>query len=298
MSHVIQRFLEGMLDVLYPPRCMACDSPVEPYRASSLAFAPAPTRVLAVPLACALAPASTPSLAETPAAEEQNPEYATGFGFCSACSTSLYPVGQACTVCAEPANAPISVTCSRCRRSAPAFRRVHVSWRYGGELAVALRRLKYGGPGRSGRLELARPLGMLLAPALDRAIAEAKIDLIVPVPLHPRRLRQRGFSQALAIVTAARRVSSITSLPRIDSGLLVRVRPTAEQACLGRTARERNVQGAFAVTKAGSRRLLGKRVLLVDDVLTTGATAGACARSLLVGGAYSVDVLALARAEN
>jgi ComF family protein len=115
-------------------------------------------------------------------------------------------------------------------------------------------------------------------------------DLVAPVPLHPRRLRKRGFSQAEALARSA--------VPRhrrraIETRVLRRLRDTPEQAGLGRKERRANVQGAFA-----ARSVVGRRVLLVDDVVTTCSTAEAAAEALLDAGAASVEVLALARAEH
>ena len=116
-----------------------------------------------------------------------------------------------------------------------------------------------------------------------------RYDLVVPVPLHPARLRRRGFNQAAILARAAAR-----NLGRFAPGVLRRSGVAASQTALGRRARLRNVRGAFDVNR---RAVLGGRsVLLVDDVLTTGATARECARVLLDAGAQLVDVLSLARA--
>jgi ComF family protein len=218
-----------------------------------------------------------------------------GPGLCVACAASLYPLGTACPVCAEPEASPQPVLCARCRRQPPPFCAAVAPYRYGGELATALRRLKYGGPARSGRPDLARALAPLLAPALAQMVAMRRFDALVPVPLHAGRLRQRGFSQAELLAAQARRLAGV-AVP-LDPGLLVRLRPTQEQAGLGRAARMGNVARAFAVPGPVLRRALGAQVLLIDDVITTGATAAACARALRAAGAYSVTVLALARAE-
>jgi ComF family protein len=209
----------------------------------------------------------------------------TAPGLCAGCAASLYPTAPCCPVCAVPEQTP--VLCRRCRAAPPPFRALVAPWRYGGELAVALRRFKYGGARGAGRPELARALAALLAPAL----AAVQADVVVPVPLHPGRLRERGFSQAHALAAGARRRAGLAA--PLAPGLLARRRATAVQAGLGRAARQRNVAGAFAAA-AGAR---GRHVLLVDDVVTTGATAAACARALRAAGAASVTVAALARAE-
>jgi ComF family protein len=130
--------------------------------------------------------------------------------------------------------------------------------------------------------ELGRPLGRLIA---DRGLSRAEV--VTPVPLHPRRLRARGFNQAALLALGASAAG-----PRL-AHLLVRVRDTPPQTGLGREARRRNVRGAFALARRAEVR--GLRVTLVDDVLTTGATAEACAEVLLAGGAKTVEVLTVAR---
>lgn len=213
-------------------------------------------------------------------------------GLCTTCAESLYPLGAACTVCAEPQETRRGILCARCKRAPPPYRRATAPYRYGGELACALRRLKYGGARGAGRVELARPLGKLLADALGQAISA---DVIVPVPLHPSRLRHRGFSQAQALAEHARHFAGVRQ--RLDVRLLERAYATSEQAGLSRALRKKNVRGAFVVPRAATRHVLGKAILLIDDVLTTGSTAAACARALRAAGARSVDVLVLARAE-
>jgi ComF family protein len=128
----------------------------------------------------------------------------------------------------------------------------------------------------------------LLEDEVARALAVTS-DLLVPVPLHPRRLRERGFNQA-ALVT--RELSRQTGRP-ICEGALVRCRDTAPQAGLSAAARRRNVAEAFAVRRRGI--VAGRVVTLVDDVMTTGATALACARALRAAGAREVRMLSLAR---
>lgn len=165
--------------------------------------------------------------------------------------------------------------------------------------------MKYGGGERRGRSDVVRSLAWMLRRLFAEVVAEDAIDVVVPVPLHPRRLRARGFSQAheLLRVLAANPLPPKRALPLPPPrplplwNALLRSRETAEQAGLSRTERLRNVAGAFAVTLPGAPRVVGKRVLLLDDVVTTGATASAAARALLDAGTAAVTVLALARAE-
>jgi len=139
---------------------------------------------------------------------------------------------------------------------------------------------------------LARPLGLLLFEAFERHWGRAPVDVLLPVPLHRRRLKERGFNQALLLV---RRWPLRLGMPKVpvDTGVLRRARATAPQAGLGRRGRQANIAGAFALRHP--ERVAGRHILLVDDVITTGATAGECARLLLDNGASRVDVLALAR---
>lgn len=135
-------------------------------------------------------------------------------------------------------------------------------------------------------------LAGLFAAWLSRAAAEliADADLIAPVPLHPLRLLSRRYNQAAEI---ARPLSKLTGLAYLPGGLS-RARDTGTQGGKSASGRRRNVAGAFTVARPG--KVAGKRILLVDDVLTTGATAQGCARALLAAGAASVDLAVVARA--
>jgi ComF family protein len=138
-------------------------------------------------------------------------------------------------------------------------------------------------------LELAAWMGRWMARAGSELLPSAEV--IVPVPLHARRLWWRRYNQsallARAIATAADRPVAALALKR--------VRATAQQVGLSSGERDRNVRGAFRVAEAGRAAIAGRRVLLVDDVFTTGATVRAAARALLRGGASAVDVLVFAR---
>jgi ComF family protein len=141
----------------------------------------------------------------------------------------------------------------------------------------------------SDRLELAGPMGAWMARAGAEILEEA--DLIVPVPLHRFRLISRRFNQAAAL---ARCVSQACAVP-VDTQALVRVKQTPPQVGLSWPQRAGNVQGAFRVPEEAKPRIYGTRIVLVDDLLTSGATANAASRALLRGGAKNVDVLVFAR---
>lgn len=164
----------------------------------------------------------------------------------------------------------------------PVFARARAVARYDATARALAQRLKY-----HDRLDLAGAMGTMMRAAGRELLAEA--DLIVPVPLHPLRLWRRRFNQAALL---AREVSR--GGPPWSPGLLARVKRTRPQVGLTRAARAQNLQGAFRVPDAAKPRLAGKRVLLIDDVTTTGATANAASRALLRGGARAVDVLTFA----
>jgi ComF family protein len=154
-----------------------------------------------------------------------------------------------------------------------------------GPVRQLVHRLKY-----NDRMELAKPLGAWMARAGNELLVEA--DLLVPVPLHRRRLAARRFNQAHAL---AQTISAQCGVPA-DPFVLGRVKPTPSQVGLSRSQRALNLQGAFRVTDGMAPRIEGRAVVLIDDVMTSGATANAASRALLRAGAKSVDVLVFARA--
>jgi predicted amidophosphoribosyltransferase len=220
--------------------------------------------------------------------------------FCFECTPSLSPLLGACSGCALPRERGDGGRCAVCRRVPFAFRQARAGYEYGAALADAIVRMKHG------RRHLARRLGVLLVPALVEGLARGGFgpdDVMAPVPLHPRRLRERGFNQSLELLRAARRDVRRTpvyarvlprGLPGLERALLRRTRPTKPLGHSGPRARVAEVAGAFAV--ADPERVRYRSVLLVDDVFTTGATFNECADTLLRAGARAVHVVALARA--
>ena len=165
----------------------------------------------------------------------------------------------------------------------PVFARARAVALYDEVARRLVHRLKY-----EDRLDLAMPMARMMGACGRELIAEA--DCVVPVPLHRLRLWRRRFNQAALL---ARPIASAAGLPFFPRTLM-RVRATRSQVGLTRAARAENLSGAFKVPKAERHRLQGRRVLLVDDVTTTGATGNAAARALLRGGAASVDLLTFA----
>lgn len=208
-----------------------------------------------------------------------------GEPFCDACTPLLEAVHWPCPRCALPLPpAPEPHSCLGCLQSPPPWTRARAPMAFAGPLASAVRRWKLGGePALTG------PLARLLAPSLARL---AEVDALVPVPLHPRRLRQREFNQASLLARTAR---DLAHSPLPVEELLDRVVDTPPQSRMKAQDRARNVRRAFALAGRSAERVRGRRLVLVDDVVTTGATASACAVTLLRAGAERVDLLALAR---
>jgi ComF family protein len=204
-----------------------------------------------------------------------------GTAFCPACDVSVLAMDHCCPGCAMPVEG--EGACPGCARAPLPFARAEAALVYGGAVTQALLRWKHGG-----HRHVVRALAGFLMPLLGRA-AEQGAEVACPVPLHPRRLQQRGFNQALDLLRAAR-----DSRLAVACDALVR---TVDTPSLGRgtpAERRRLVANAFAVKRPS--RIVGRRVLVVDDVMTTGATLSECAGELLAAGAREVAVAVLARA--
>jgi len=170
--------------------------------------------------------------------------------------------------------------CGDCQTDPPAFSRARAAALYDGAVAAAIKRFKFGR-----QLAFLPVMHSWLQSPACRELADAA-DLIAPVPLHPRRLKARGFNQSLLLAQAFHETP-------LDRELLLRVRFTRPQVGLKPGERRQNVKGAFAV--ADPARVKGRNILLVDDLYTTGATVKECARVLKKAGAAQVEVLTVAR---
>jgi len=232
----------ALLDLLLPPRCVACDA-----------------SVAAPGLLCPDCFRMTGFITEP---------------FCTRCGVPF----------ANAALGGLEHLCPACRATPPIFRRARAALRYDAQGRRLILPFKH-----ADRTELASVLAPHMARAGAALLRDA--DLLVPVPLHRGRLFRRRYNQAALLATAVGRIAGRPSLP----DALVRQRATASLGEKSATERAAEVAGAFAVRRSRVAQVIGKRVLLVDDVMTSGATANACAAVLLAAGATSVDVLAAAR---
>jgi ComF family protein len=208
--------------------------------------------------------------------------------FCAACEEEFRPIeAPFCSICAEPFAGEISgeFTCPNCSGRRQAFSFAVCRWLSRGPVREAIHRLKYE---QAPAMRL--PLARLMLPALNDARLAGVPWILVPVPLHPRKHRERRYNQSAEL---ARTLARLSGRPWLDG--LRRIRYTDSQAGLDRDGRLRNLQGAFAVTSGAASRLAGREVLLIDDVLTTGATAHECALTLRAAGVREVAVLTVAR---
>ena len=205
--------------------------------------------------------------------------------FCVTCWQRLdFLGGPACASCGEPfaIDPGPGGRCGTCLADPPPIDGMAAAVAYGEIARTLAMRLKYGGkPG----------VAVTLARQMKRLVPTDQPVLLVPVPLHRWRLWRRGFNQALLI---ARALGRETGMP-VAPDLLQRVKPTPLLRGLGPTERRRTVKGAFRVDPAKRDRIRGVRIILVDDVYTTGATVGACARALKRAGAAEIRVCCWAR---
>ncbi|HWI40235.1 MAG TPA: ComF family protein [Verrucomicrobiae bacterium] len=207
---------------------------------------------------------------------------------CDPCRQAIRFIGTPlCSVCGVPfaTEGGMDHRCGECTDSPPPFSAARSVAHFDGPVQELVHRLKYGH-----RVHLRRPLALLFVERLGSFLADASPQVVVPVPLHRRRLAERGFNQAALI---GRPVAAALGIP-LDPLALARSRATAAQVSLHADERMRNVRGAFELRRPESVR--GKRVLLLDDVYTTGSTVRECARVLRKGGASEVYVATAARA--
>ncbi len=210
-----------------------------------------------------------------------------GGGLCATCWSKLSPIER--PFC-EKLGIPFTydpgpgVYSMQAIADPPAYARARAAVRYDEIARTIVHALKYGD-----RLDLAPVMARWMSRAGAELVSDA--DLIMPVPLHWRRMWARRFNQSATLCQLLSRASGVST----NFTALKRVKATPQQVGLSKSERAINVQGAFRVDAAGRAEIAGRHILLVDDVLTSGATVDACARALLRAGARQVDVLVFAR---
>jgi ComF family protein len=212
---------------------------------------------------------------------------------CEPCLGKIVPLdGPLCRLCGEKlfhnvAENEEGALCGICRRAEPRFRRAVAYGAYEGELRDLIHLFKYKG---------IRPAGKLLGALLNQAVIAMELPdsfIVIPVPLWSGKRNSRGFNQAESIARTFMSFQTSGSI-QLETSILVKTRETASQTGLTRHQRRANVRGAFAVLKPENAK--GRSILIVDDVMTTGTTAGECARVLRRAGAKEVFVATVARA--
>ena len=261
IGHASAWLSRAIVQAVFPCRCQACDTLLDPDALSR-----------------------RQSLVTLPA----------GAWLCAACDSSLRPLSSPiCCGCGISLNGDACADhlCQKCLTGHFAFQRARAWGAYDGSLKQLIRRFKY-----DGQLSAAPILGQLLDRVYQDHWSLSSIDMIVAVPLHRRRLRSRGFNQADLLVDEwlrTNRRQGFAPLPAPKRDVLTRMRAARPQTGLAYGQRQRNMRNAFQCPAPAS--VTDQRILLVDDVMTTGATADACAHALLKAGARAVDVLTVAR---
>lgn len=205
---------------------------------------------------------------------------------CPACRDRLIPVvSPLCPKCGIPfSSTGGDHSCSECLTNPPHFDAARAPFLYEGAIRDLIHSFKY-----DQRIHLRSPLALMAQQGMNDFLAEQTLQRVIPVPLHRSRLRQRGFNQAVLLGNALSQQLSLPMLP----DTLIRTRPTRPQIELTATERFFNVKNAFTVARPEA--VAGKRILLLDDVMTTGSTMNECARELKKAGAEFVVAMTIAR---
>lgn len=254
----MRRLPQAFLNAIFPHKCLICSDHYDCQQTSAGLYASCPFSDL------------------------------TALYFCESCRKDLTPITSPfCSKCGLPfvSREGDNHVCSECLLKKKYFRRARAFGVYDGSLMEAIHLLKY-----RKKSSLSRPLSILARETFFQFWDVGGIDLFVSVPLHVKRNRERGFNQAHLLIRRWAKENGIA----FDGLTLFRSRWTEPQTTLSRTERQKNIKGAFSLRRP--EKIRGRRILLVDDVYTTGATVNECARVLMKAGAEFVDVLTLARA--
>lgn len=212
-----------------------------------------------------------------------NEEINNDIGVCDRCLQTLpFVDGDICEICGRRVNADTKV-CDSCKNILPVYQKAFSVFWYKDQIAAKVKGLKFGGH---------KYYGYTLSKFMLHKFEELdiNIDVIIPIPLHPKRLKKRGYNQTEILLT-----SFVDAGYNVVTNAVVRVKDTKMQARLDRESRQQNIIDAFQVIDP--KAVKGKTVLVVDDVMTSGFTANECSRVLIAAGAKDVYVMTLARAD-
>ena len=275
MSMIAKKIYKIVTETIFPTKCLVCGSFFNPPESTENG----------------LIDADDPGLTILACVERLFAKY-----LCRGCIKRLIVVeSPLCSCCGIPfeSRQGLDHVCGECSASPKTFRIARAPLVFKHVFMEVIHCFKY-----KGKIQLARPLGELLFWAFRLLWDKDSIDVVTPVPLHTKKFRQRGFNQAYLLI---QNWSAIAAQMQIDPGnfqldrdVLSRTVPTTPQTGLDRRQRAANIKNAFELVDKS--KIIDKRILLVDDVYTTGATVDECARLLLHHGAAHVDVLSLARA--
>jgi len=275
MSKIVKKLYKIVNETVFPPKCLVCRSFIDPPQSEENGYSSAVDLSLNI---------------------QSQVERLFAKYLCWDCIRGLVVVeSPLCSCCGLPfeSRQGIDHRCGDCSASLKKFRIARAPLVYEQIFTEVIHCYKY-----KGKIQLARPLAELLLTAFRFFWDKDSIDVVVPVPLHLKRLRKRGFNQVYLLIrnwqTIAGQVHLDLNDLQIERDVIVRNVSTVPQTGLGRRQRAANIKDAFELVDEA--KIIDKRILLVDDVYTTGATVDECARLLLHHGAAHVDVLSLARA--
>jgi ComF family protein len=275
MSKIVKKLYKIVNETVFPPKCLVCRSFIDPPQSEENGYSSAVDLSLNI---------------------QSQVERLFAKYLCWNCIGGMVVVeSPLCSCCGQPfeSRQGIDHRCGDCSASPKKFRIARAPLVYEQIFTEVIHCYKY-----KGKIQLARPLAELLLTAFKLFWDKDSIDVVVPVPLHLKRLRKRGFNQVYLLIrnwqTIAGQVDLDLSDLQIERDVIVRNVSTVPQTGLGRRQRAANIKEAFELVDEA--KIIDKRILLVDDVYTTGATADECACLLLHHGAAHVDVLSLARA--
>lgn len=275
MSEILKKIYQIVNTAVFPPKCLVCKHFFQPPDSGNNEFA---------------------GEAGLNRSIQAKAERLLSAHLCPSCTRGLIAVEPPlCSSCGLPFKSRhgLDHPCGECIDMPKKFRIARAPLVYGKVFTEVIHCYKY-----RGKIQLAQPLGELLLTAFRLFWDKGSIDVIIPVPLHSKRYRKRGFNQSYLLLLKWQAIGGSAapdpSELKIENDVLTRACPTAPQTGLGRLERAANIKDAFDVLDV--RKIIDKRVLLVDDVYTTGATVNECAQLLLTHGAHHVDVLTLARA--